>query len=197
MQKLTIGNTEFTVKLAQLRGAFSDRGEHSFCWGVDIEASGRYYDEEYAVTDSEYNGEHCDVSLESGDDLFSDIHSWKELAGKIAVWDDFDRENGIDSGQCFFLYHQPISSAKLEIIERRGNKFYVRYSGIVDELPDKNFTFEGEMDCVIEAYTYDIRNVEELMPALSKYINIKELKLRNEDTGANDCVWCFDPVSTT
>jgi len=197
-QKLMIRDSYFDITLAQLRACFVEhQHEHSFDWVIDIEAEGRYYDEEAALeigedNDYEYDGEDCDIHLDS-EGFPLDSKSWKDLEGKSIVWDNFDSKKGVHAGQCLFFYHQLISTAKLEMLERRGNKFYVRYSGIIDAYPDDTFLFEGEVDCVIWASTRNIRSIDELMPVLAKHINIEEIKLKSEHKGSISCEWYFSP----
>ncbi|MCL2388305.1 MAG: hypothetical protein FWC89_12285 [Defluviitaleaceae bacterium] len=203
-QKLIMGDTAFDIKLAQIRACFVDassnsKPEDSFAWVIDIEAEGRFYNEElvfeygYDEDEIDYDGEHYNTHLYS-EGFPLDSKSWKDLEGKTIVWDNFDSKNGIHAGQCLFHYHQSISTAKLEILERRGSKFYVRYTGIIDAHPDNTFFFEGEVDCVIWATTRSIRNIDELMPVLAEYINIEEVKLKSEHKDAISCVWYFSPI---
>jgi len=203
---LKLGKTEFKVKKADLSAAFrtwDDEEDTEFVWCIDIELE----EGQLIFDDEEYEGEddyEDDYEETVSPSLYHDngfridnVHSWKELEGVILEWEDRENDNGEDAGYIYTFEHDAITEGKIEFLKRNGNKYLVRWSGMVeDEIP---FEFEGELDFTgIEVDSASISNKEELKSAMMQFIDMEEFKCvlesgYNKDDGERHNIWRFVP----
>lgn len=203
---LKLGKTEFKVKKADLSAAFrtwDDEEDTEFVWCINIEME----EGQLIFDDEEYEGEddfEDDYEDTVSPSLYHDngfridnVHSWKELEGVILEWKDRENDNGEDAGYIYTFEHDAITEGKIEFLKRNGNKYLVRWSGMVeDEIP---FEFEGELDFTgIEVDSASIPNKEELKSAMMQFIDMEEFKCvlesgYNKDDGERHNRWRFVP----
>lgn len=171
-----LGKSEFKIKEADLHAVFitwDDEEDIQLVWGIDIEAEeGQLILEE----DEEEWEETVRPSLYHENGFRIDhVHSWKELEGVILEWDERENDNGEDAGFVSTFDSEAIVEGKIEFLKRNGNKYLVRWSGMVeDETP---FEFEGELDFSgIIVDSASISNQEELRAALEPFIDMEEFE---------------------
>lgn len=188
--------SEFEIENAKLYGAFTIYdGEAEFVWALGIDMKeGKYIDSETEEEPDDLDEEELDESEEEededddddDDDFFDyvtpslyhnngfslDVRSWKEIEGITLDWDSEYNDDDEEAGYLYVFYHEPLTEGKIEFLERRGDKFLVRWAGAVEDLP---FVFEGEVTFTgITADCSGISTLEELKSAMKNYIDVDE-----------------------
>ncbi len=196
-----LGKSEFKVKKADLRASFTtwdDEEDTEFVWYIDVEM------EEGKLTfdDEENEGEDDDEetvspSLYHNNGFRIDgVHSWKELEGVILEWEEEENDYG-EAGYVDTFDMEAITEGRIEFLKRNGNKYLVRWTGVVeDEIP---FEFEGELNFTgISADSASISNQEELKSAMMQFIDMEEFKCvlesgYDKEDGERHNTWEFAP----
>lgn len=191
-----LGKSEFDVKEAVLSAAFTtwdDEEDTEFLWHIDIEMEKGIliFDDE-----DDYEETACPM-LYHNNGFCVDVRSWKELEGVTLEWEEEENDDGYDAGGIFAFYHESITEGKIEFLKRNGNKFLVRWSGMMEE--EVPFEFEGELEFSrIHADSASLSNLEELKSAMAEFIDMDEFECVSEssydkDDGERHNIWSFTP----
>lgn len=177
-----LGKSEFKIKSADLHASYTtwDDEEIEFVWHIDVEMEeGKLiFDDEENEGEDDYE-DIVSPSLYHQNGFRVDVHSWKELEGVILEWEDRENDNGEDAGYVYTFYHEAITEGKIEFLKRNGNKYLVRWSGMVED--EISFEFEGELDFSgILVDSASISNQEELKSAMMQYIDMEEFECVSE-----------------
>ncbi|MDE6620861.1 MAG: hypothetical protein K2K74_10320 [Lachnospiraceae bacterium] len=217
-----LGKLEFEVEYATVCASYAEpklnqragsmKAEETFDWTIDIDMKAGDFvyelsDEELEELDEDEEPFYESVSprLYHNNGFVLNISSWKELEGQTLAWESEYNANGEEAGFLYVFEHEAVTKGKIEFLERRGNVFLVRWSGMAnvywnDEYgEDVPFLFEGEVRFTgIGAYSDVERTEEEVRTAMQKYINMDELVCESEDShkiiGGRSYRWKYVPV---
>lgn len=217
-----LGKLEFEVEYATVCASYAEpklnqragsmKAEETFDWTIDIDMKAGDFvyelsDEELEELDEGEEPFYESVSprLYHNNGFVLNISSWKELEGQTLVWESEYNANGEEAGFLCVFEHEAVTKGKIEFLERRGNVFWVRWSGTAnvywnDEYgEDVPFLFEGEVRFTgIGAYSDVELSEEEVRTAMRKYINMDELVCQSEDShkiiGGTSYRWKYVPV---
>ena len=181
-----LGESEFEVETAELYAVFQtwdDEADTSLVWCINIDM-----EEGTLAPEDEEDEEEETVSPnlyhENGFRI-EQAHSWKELEGVVLEWEEEENDNGEDAGFIHTFDTEMITEGKIEFLERNGDKYLARWSGVTEyETP---FEFEGELEFTgILADSASISNQEELKSALAPFIDIDEFECVPEENYDKD-----------
>ena len=172
-----LGESEFEVETAELYAVFQtwdDEEDTSLVWCINIDME----EGTLAPEDEEDEDEETvspNLYHENGFRI-EQAHSWKELEGVVLEWEEEENDNGEDAGFIHTFDTEMITEGKIEFLERNGDKYLMRWSGVTEyETP---FEFEGELEFTgILADSASISNQEELKSALAPFIDMDEFVL--------------------
>ncbi len=182
---LKLGKFEYDVKYAEIYAGFLDAkasenncgmGVNEFAWYIEIETD--YVD---------FFDESTLISLYHNNGFGLPIKSWKELEGVKLEWDSPFNEKEEEAGTLYVFEHEDVTSGTIEILEREGNKFRVRWEGKGNVYWDEEygedvpFLFEGIAEFTgINVCCGNINSYEELLNAMKEFINMDEFELSED-----------------
>ena len=121
--------------------------------------------------------------------VIENISSWKELEGQKLVWESEYNERDEEAGFLCVFEHENVTKGTIEILERRGTSFLVRWAGTAnvywdDEYgEDVPFSFEGEARFTGILACADVElTAEEMRAAIQKYINMSEFVFESQES---------------
>ena len=181
-----LGESEFEVETAELYAVFQtwdDEADTSLVWCINIDMEeGTLAPEDEDDEDEETVSPN--LYHENGFRI-EQAHSWKELEGVVLEWEEEENDNGEDAGFIHAFDTEMITEGKIEFLERNGDKYLARWSGVTEyETP---FEFEGELKFTgILADGASISNQEELKSALAPFIDMDEFECVPEESYDKD-----------
>lgn len=215
-----LGDLEFEVKEAVFHGCFYDaamskrnylKGVEELLWHIEIHMeSGKFItklsDEEQAELDEgeEPFFETVLPYLYHNNGFKIDVRSWKDIEKIVLNWDSEYNENDEEAGNLYVFEHEEITKGKIEFLERKENKFLIRWTGTAnvywnDEYgADVPFSYEGEVVFSgINAHCITISDLDELKSVMKDFINLDEFDCVAEESRKNgtstDYTWKFKP----
>lgn len=198
-------DSEFEVKSATFFGIFLDKEMNkragnkidasSFSWHLDVVMSdGRLEDRtetEGGTGISTYKIVAPYLYHNNGFSL--PVRSWKDIEGLTRTWDAGNIEETEEAGTLYVFDHEAVTSGSIQILNRTDHGFFMRWSGTADMFQaepygeDVPFLFEGEVLFKgVSASCDGICTLEELKPAMDKFINSDEYECISEDCQVNE-----------
>lgn len=194
---LKLGNLDFAVNFAELRGVFTDAAmsrrmsneeKPSFSWYLEI-----CTEEGELITEADFDEEDEEIyevvrlRLYHNNGFSLNVKSWKALEGLSKIWTSSENEAGEEAGTLYVFEHEAVTSGRIEFLKRSGSTFFVRWSGTADVCWNKEygkdvpFLFEGEVEFSgISAECDKIDSLAELEPVMTEFIDLKEFTCVSE-----------------
>ncbi|MCI9033038.1 MAG: hypothetical protein HFJ08_03095 [Lachnospiraceae bacterium] len=133
------------------------------------------------------------------------LSSWKDLEGQTLTWVSEYNDNEEEAGCLCVFEHEDVTKGKIEFLQRRGNIFFMRWSGTAnvywnDEYgEDVPFLFEGEVIFKGILACADVEMTEEeIRTAMQKYINMDEFICISQESheiiGGKSYQWKYCPI---
>ena len=209
MGSFRLGKLEFGVKYAEISAMYceptlnqragSGALAEDFAWYIDIRMEEG--DFVYELDEEEL------AELDEGEEPFYEsvsprlyhnngfgleaVSSWKDLEGQTLVWEDECNEDGEEAGFLYVFEHEDVTKGTIEILERHGTYFQIRWSGTANVYwneeygEDVPFAFEGEVRFTGILACSDVEFTEkEVRDAMQKYINMDEFVCESQTSHA-------------
>lgn len=223
MGSFRLGKLEFGVKDAEISAMYcepilnqragSGALAEDFAWYIDIgmEKGDFVYEldeEELAELDEGEEPFYESVSprlYHNNGFGLEDVSSWKDLEGQTLVWEDECNEDGEEAGFLYVFEHEDVTKGTIEILERHGTNFQIRWSGTANVYwneeygEDVPFVFEGEVRFTGILACSDVEfTEEEVRDAMQKYINMDEFVCESQTShaivGGMSYRWKYIPI---
>ncbi len=221
-----IGNSEFKLRHGSFYAAFLDdkmnirmcyEPQNSLSWHLDIHMEegplitqsknhykdGDNYDEDDYDDEDDY--ESVEPNLYHNNGFSLNVYSWKSVEGMSKTWEEEYNEEEEEAGCLYIFGHDPVTSGKIEFLERKGSEFLVRWTGTADVYWDDEygrdvpFEFEDWLSFDgIYANCDRISDRSELEEAMKEFIDISEFECVSEEshkiTGGRSYSWQYKPL---
>ena len=118
--RLTVGDTEYTIKEATLAVWVANpeqSKESKLIWNLEVEAEG-------------WVGFYCEGLHHPN------VQQWPQIVGRVVSWDDpINSDSGEMNGSWYRNAHHEILQATIQFLEREGNRIKLRWEGICSTAP--------------------------------------------------------------
>lgn len=180
-------NKEFMVEYAEISMCFFDKeccesmgqsGENKLLCFIEIDMEEKWIDEAWWSPRIYHNN---GITLE--------IDSWKKLENLTLKWDSEVNERGEEAGYLYVFEHEDVTSGQIQILERQGNKFKIRWTGKANVFWDEEYgedvPFELETIADFAGITLTCYKLsdEEANSEIQKMINLDEFEMKTTDNG--------------